>query len=108
MAGRALAPLVLNNGAAGMPNFRGDGAGLFTRIALQPHAGPERRFGSTRAAPGGTVHLEAIALEADPERTRAEFLRQWPEGSDGHTSYWTRIAAGPDYAPEEALRESAD
>jgi hypothetical protein len=108
MAGRALAPLVLNNGAAGMPNFRGDGAGLFTRIALQPHAGPERRFGSTRAAPGGTVHLEAIALEADPERTRAEFLRQWPEGSDGHASYWTRIAAGPDYAPDEALRESAD
>ena len=44
---RAQPAWVLNNGATGMPNFRSDGAGLFTRIGLRPFAGPAlaRRHG---------------------------------------------------------------
>ncbi|GAB4563263.1 MAG: hypothetical protein IV105_19000 [Rhizobacter sp.] len=104
MPTRRVAPVVLNNGAAGMPNFRGDAAGLLTRIALRPFDGPERRFGLQRNG----LHLDAIAIEPDPATWRAQFLQQWPEGSDAHASYWGRIANGPAFEPADALITSED
>jgi hypothetical protein len=104
MPGRSFAPVVLNNGAAGMPNFRGDAAGLLTRIALRPFHGPERRFGLQRNG----IHLDAIAIEPEREAWRAQFLHQWPEGSDAHLSYWERIAHGPAFEPADALITSED
>jgi hypothetical protein len=96
---------ILNNGAAGMPNFRGDPAGLFTRVALTPWSscsdGTERRFG---VAIGPSVFAEAIAIEIDDAIWRREFVSMWPAGSDAHHSYFERIARGPDYAIAEAVR----
>jgi hypothetical protein len=92
---------VFNNGAAGMPNFAGDGAGLLTRIALRPFDGPQRRFGVRR----GEVFIDAIAIETDPSQARARFLRQWAEGSDAHASYFQRITQGPDYRVGDAIRD---
>ncbi len=91
MAGRTLAPLVLNNGAAGMPNFLNDKAGLLTRISLRAFRGDQRRYGDVR----GAVHLDAIAIEIDSPTWQQSFLRQWPPGTDAHTSYWQRITHGP-------------
>ena len=91
MAGRAMTPVVLNNGAAGMPNFSHDAAGLLSRISLRPFQGPERRYGETR----GAVHLDAIAINFDAACFQDYFLRQWPQGSDAHASYWQRIQHGP-------------
>ncbi len=111
LAGRTLAPVVLNNGAAGMPNFQGDAAGLFTRIATTPFADPGRRFGITRTVAGQAVHVDAVAVAGDAgsaQAAQADFLRHWPQGSDAHASYWARISAGPDYRPEDALRSSVD
>jgi hypothetical protein len=111
MAGRAITPVVLNNGAAGMPNFRGDAAGLFTRIATTAYVGPGRRYGITREVAGRVIHLDGVAVAGDSNSARAAqsaFLRQWPECSDAHASYWARIQNGPDYTPEEALRTSLD
>ncbi|MBA2723823.1 MAG: hypothetical protein H0W48_01015 [Methylibium sp.] len=90
----------MNNGAEGMPNFAGDGAGLLTRVALTPFTGPERRFG-IRA---GEVCADAIAVEIDAAHWHDHFLRQWPEGSDAHASYFKRIARGPSYRLNEAIR----
>ena len=103
--GRARAPLVLNNGATGMPNFRGDGAGLLTRIALRPFAGPPaaRRHGLR----SGALHIDALAVDSQSPAWRAQFLCQWPEGSDAHASYWQRIDAGPDWQPAQALQDHA-
>ena len=56
---------VLNNGATGMPNFRGDRAGLLTRVALAPFDGGERRFGLLAA--GGHVHVDAIGVDFDAD-----------------------------------------
>lgn len=91
---------VLNNGAAGMPNFRGDGAGLVTRISVTPFEGRERRFGARK----GEVFMDAIALESDRAATLAAFLAQWPEGTDAHASYHHRLTHGPDYALSQAVR----
>ncbi len=95
---------VLNNGASGMPNFLGDTAGLLTRVAVHPFAGPQRRFGLVHEG----VHLDAIAIDHDASAWRAEFLKHWPAGSDAHLSYWDRIVAGPQYHGDEAVLHSTD
>lgn len=91
---------VLNNGAAGMPNFRDDAAGLLTRIALWPFCGSERRFGIRQ----GEVFADAIAIETDTQEAQRRFLGQWPEGSDAHASYFSRITQGPAYTPAHVIR----
>ena len=103
-AGPRRGGLVLNNGAAGMPNFSGCPEGLLTRIALHPYAGRERRFGLRR----GKLHVDAIAIPYDAERWQRAFLAQWPSGSEAHASYWLRIVDGPGYALADALRTGSD
>lgn len=93
---------VLNNGAAGMPNFAGETAGLLTRIATTPCTGLARRFGVTEHG----LHMDALAIEFDQQAWRSEFQRQWPAGSPAHDSYWSRISAGPAYVPAQALRRA--
>jgi hypothetical protein len=94
------APLVLNNGAAGMPNLAGAREGLLTRIATRPFEGPQRRFGLRR----GALHLDAIAIDYDDVAWQRSFLAQWPAGSDAHASYWQRISTGTDHTIDDALR----
>ena len=92
---------VLNNGAAGMPNFEGDHAGLLTRIALSPApSSGVSRFGLRR----GEVFIDAMAVDVEREAARRRFLAQWPSGSDAHLSYFERIDSGPRYGVHEALR----
>jgi len=106
MAGRAVDPMVLNNGATGMPNFSGDGAGLLTRIAVTPFEGPaaQRRHGLRV----GAAHIDAIAVDSASAAWRQQFAAQWPPGSDAHTSYAARIEAGPAYTQAQALVVSRD
>jgi hypothetical protein len=84
-----------------MPNFRGDTAGLFTRIAVEPSNSATTRFG---VALGGGAVAEAIAIDIDAAAWRARFEAQWPEGSDAHRSYFDRIVHGPGYAAADAVR----
>ncbi len=92
------AGVIVNNGAAGMPNFEGTGYGLATRISLAPHPLALYR---TQVGP---LHVEAIPIEYDAAAWRAAFLAQWPEGSDAHASYWRRISYGPRYETARAVR----
>jgi len=94
---------LLNNGAAGMPNFAGAREGLLTRIATRPFDGPQRRFGVRR----GALRFDAIAIDYDHAAWQRSFLAAWPLGSDAHLSYAARIADGPDYDPADALRLNA-
>jgi hypothetical protein len=91
---------VLNNGAAGMPNFAGDSAGVLTRISTQPYIGDARVFGVQHQG----VYMDALRITHDSQAWQRSFLAQWPPGSDAHASYWQRISQGPDYAPTAALR----
>ena len=92
--------LVVNNGAAGMPNFRDTHFGLATRIALEPSG--EALYG-TRL---GAVVVEAVPVRYDPGAWLARFDRLWPEGSPASLSYRKRIASGPEYELDQALRLS--
>ena len=100
LANRAKPAWVLNNGAAGMPNFRGDAAGLLTRIANRPFVGPECRLGIEQHG----VFMDALAINIDTAQAQQHFLAQWPKGSDAHASYFSRIQGGPDYAADQVIR----
>ncbi len=77
---------VINNGAAGMPNFSGVCAGLITRISTRPCVHPPA-YG-TRVA---NTFVDALAVPYDHAQWRRSFLAQWPPGSDAHVSYFERI-----------------
>jgi hypothetical protein len=92
--------LVANNGAAGMPNFRGERFGLATRIALRPSR--ERLYGTAV----GAVHVEAVPVRYDHDAWLERFDRVWPPGSPAAVSYRERIASGPRYGLRDAMRVS--
>ena len=100
LANPARAAWVLNNGAAGMPNFRGDAAGLLTRIAKWPYAGAQRRLGLEHRG----VFIDALAISIDAAQAQQHFLAQWPQDSDAHASYFSRMQGGPDYAADQVIR----
>ena len=90
--------VIANNGAAGMPNFRGAGYGLATRVALRPS--PRALY----AARAGRLHVEAQPIDYDRAAWERRFLEIWPAGSEAHRSYYERIAHGPDYELARARR----
>lgn len=90
--------VVVNNGAAGMPNFSGDLSGLCTRIATTPS--PHPVLHESHMA-GAWVSLLPVRFDAD--RWQREFLAQWPPGTPAWESYFQRISQGPKFSPAQAL-----
>jgi hypothetical protein len=88
---------VLNNGAAGMPNFSGDLSGLITRVATTPS--PHETLCEHKV---GDAYLALLPVRFDAARWRQEFLAQWPSQSSAWISYYPRIAQGPSYSPARA------
>ena len=89
---------VINNGAAGMPNFKNSTFGLVTRIARRPS--PHRPlYGLVRDG----LHIDALPLHYDQRAFLDRFLFRWPQGSPAHASYFERIVNGPDYAVATAV-----
>ena len=88
---------VINNGAAGMPNFTDTRFGVITRISLLPSPHPRLYGGTIRG-----VYLDALAVQFDTRGWEQEFLTQWPPTSPAYSSYFRRIVHGPDYAIEQA------
>lgn len=80
---------VINNGAAGMPNFRGTRYGIATRISTTPAR--DNLYG----ARCGKAYVEAVALRYDAAAWERRFLELWPAGSDAHRSYYERLRSGP-------------
>jgi len=89
---------VINNGAAGMPNFAGTRFGLLSRIATTPSPHPTV-YGAAR----GGVHIDAVPIDYDRAAFAERFLARWPEGSAAHLSYYRRIASGPEFPIERAF-----
>ena len=90
---------IVNNGAAGMPNFAGSRFGVLTRIAVSP-APHAALYGVARDG----VYIDAIALRYDQSAFLDRFLARWPPGSPAHASYHRRIVHGPDYSLAQAGR----
>jgi hypothetical protein len=83
---------VINNGAAGMPNFAGTQFGLISRIGKRPSPHPPL-YGIARDG----VFIDALPVAYDTAAFLARFLARWPAGSAAHQSYFRRIVEGPDH-----------
>ncbi len=90
--------VIANNGAAGMPNFRGTRFGLITRISVEPRA--DALYGEWL----GPVFVETLAVRYAHDRWLAQFDALWPAGSPAAASYRRRIVEGPAYEPQQAVR----
>lgn len=88
---------LINNGAAGMPNFAGGRYGLLSRIATTPHAAALYR------CERDGLYIEALPLNYDHAGFLADFDRQWPAGSPAELSYRSRILGGCADRPQQAL-----
>jgi hypothetical protein len=88
--------ILVNNGAAGMPNFKEERYGIATRISVR------RSDGALYRARNGNVVVEAMPLRYDIAAWERRFLEQWPAGSAAHRSYYERIIGGPGYTLREA------
>ncbi len=97
---------IFNNGAAGMPNFRGTSFGLLTRIATTP--APSVSHSAIYGTRIGNVHVDALAVPYDQARWQREFTANWPVGSAGHEAYFQRIMRGPAYGVADANRLAAN
>ena len=89
--------VVINNGAAGMPNFRDALHGVVSRIAVAPS--PHSPLYGTRIR---GVHVDALPLHYDNARWLDEFDSQWPAGSPAALNYRERILHGPAWTLREA------
>lgn len=88
---------VVNNGAAGMPNFNNGQYGLITRIATQPSLAALYR------AQVGNLYIEALPLTYDQTAFVDEFDRNWPAESPAALSYRDRIIQGTAEQPLDVL-----
>jgi hypothetical protein len=92
--------LVINNGAAGLGNFAGTTYGVVTRLSSDLQAPADSLYGITI----GGLRCDAVPVRFDLAWWRARFLAQWPPGSPGYRSYFTRITGGSMLRREQAAR----
>jgi hypothetical protein len=90
---------VINNGAAGMPNFSHTQYGLISRLSVYPSGEGLAQYGDVI----GGVYVDAVPVHYDAAQFQQTFLANWPDGSPAHQSYFHRITRGPAYAAPHAL-----
>lgn len=84
--------LVINNGAAGMPNFNSQLSGIVTRIGVTPvNSTPMKDLNVLKSATVKGAEVAAISLPYDHDKWRVRFLANWPAGSEAYVSYYARI-----------------
>jgi len=88
---------LINNGAAGLPNFAGGRYGLVSRIATAPH--PAALYRCQRDG----LFIEALPLSYAHDAFLADFDRQWPTGSPAAQSYRSRILGACTDQPRQAI-----
>lgn len=85
---------IINNGAAGMPNFADTQFGLLTRISTRPTRAGSALYGIKTK----DVFVDALPIHYHQTRWRDEFLANWPIGSTAYESYGKRILSGPSFS----------
>lgn len=90
--------VLINNGAAGLPNFSDGCYGLISRIASTRH--PAALYRCQRDG----LFIEALPLYYDHDAFLADFDRQWPAQSPAALSYRSRILGKTPDRPDAALQ----
>lgn len=90
--------LVVNNGSAGMPNFKKNLSGIITRISTYKTNLPTL-YGTKLK----DCYIDAIAIDWNSEWDDW-FIQHWPSGSPASSSYYSRFIDGPDFTIAQANR----
>jgi hypothetical protein len=91
--------LIINNGAAGLPNFADTSFGLVTRISVDPAVPAESLYGLSL----GGVRFDALPVRFDQPAWIGRFLANWAPGSPAFEAYFNRILSGPDFDLDDAV-----
>jgi len=97
---------VINNGAAGMANFRGTTYGVITRIAtraLPAALEPHRLYGLNDWIQERPCIVDALRVEFDLGAWLRRFDACWADGTAAAVSYRRRILEGSDFGIDQAL-----
>jgi hypothetical protein len=74
--------------------------GVITRLSSDSRPPADSLYGTTI----GALRCDAVALRFDLGEWRRRFLVQWPPGSPGHRSYFTRLTSGTHLRLPQAAR----
>lgn len=91
---------IINNGSAGLPNFKESTFGLMTRLSSSPVVPIDSLYGAQLNG----LRIDAIPVKFDSVAWKKRFLELWPEGTPAHLSYYRRISFGPNFTLEQAAR----
>lgn len=91
--------VIMNNGAAGLPNFANQPFGLITRISLDPKLPNNSLYGGLFSG----LRYDALPVYFDQQSWLTRFNRNWPEGSAAHTAYFDRVMRGPNFELHDAI-----
>lgn len=93
---------VINNGAAGLPNFCDGRYGIITRIS---ESKSDKAIYRTKVR---EVYVEGIAVKYDNEKFIKWFDKVWPTGSPAEISYRDRIVNSTDVSLKSAVIGNID
>jgi hypothetical protein len=91
--------LIINNGAAGLPNFSNRSYGLITRIALGTKAASNSLYGYTLKG----TRFDALPVHYSQAQFIGHFINNWPPGSPAYEAYFNRVVNGPDFDVSDAI-----
>lgn len=91
--------LIINNGAAGLPNFAHSSFGLITRISVVPAVPADSLYGIKIDG----VRFDALPVRYDQSAWIGRFLGNWAPGSPAYEAYFHRIVAGPNFDLRDAI-----
>ena len=74
---------------------------IMTRLSDDPRPPADSLYGVSI----GGLRGDALPVRFDPARWTERFLAQWPPGSPGHRSYFTRITHGTHLQLHQAARD---
>lgn len=89
--------IIINNGAAGMANVKGETFGLISRIGDKPHS---QALISEKI---DDIYVELVKVDFSLDRFLEWFDKVWPEGSAASVSYRSRIINGTDLEIQDIL-----
>ena len=96
---------IVNNGSAGIPNFKGESFGVITRISEDVETVPSWSLYSTIVS--NCIRIDALAVRYNHKGfLNKQFLVNWPEGSPGYINYYDRIRFGTDINIRDSKRSS--
>lgn len=91
--------LIINNGAAGLPNFANTGFGLITRVSTDVRIPPDSLYGISVHG----VRFDAVPVHFDTTAWHRRFFANWPLGSPAYEAYYRRIVKGPEFGLRYAI-----